>query len=151
MKELFRSLPLVLAVLAVPIVPFVLMGGRIDEWFERWTQNSPDRVSSALLVTGLLATDIFLPIPSSMVSTFGGAQLGWPLGTVASWVGMSIGSVIGFALARWLGPAFARWFTKRESLTQMQSLSERFGPSVVVLTRGVPILAEASVLLLGME
>jgi membrane protein DedA with SNARE-associated domain len=33
----------------------------------------------------------------------------------------------------------------------MSRLSERYGPSLIVLTRGVPVLAEASVLLLGLE
>lgn len=150
-RALFRSLPIVLAVLAVPIVPFVLLGGSLDDWFQRWTESAPDKATSAALVVGLLTTDIFLPIPSSMVSTFGGGRLGWWLGTLASWAGMSLGSILGFALARRLGPAFTRWFARRESLAQMRLLGERYGPSVIVLTRGVPILAEASVLLLGLE
>lgn len=150
-RDLFRSLPLVLLVLAVPIVPFVLFGGRVDEWFEAWQAQARNPWLAAAMIVGLLSTDIFLPIPSSMVSTFGGGQLGWLLGTFASWLGMSIGAILGFAFARWLGPGFTRWFVKRDSLTQMSQLSERFGPSIVVLARGVPVLAEASVLLLGLE
>ena len=151
MRELLRSWPIVLAVLLVPIVPFVLVGGRIDEWFIAWQERTRDPPSAALMIVGLLATDILLPIPSSMVSTFGGGKLGWLLGTLASWVGMSLGAIIGFALTRWLGPSFTRWFVKPESLSQMSKLSQRYGPSVIVLTRGIPVLAEASVLLLGLE
>lgn len=151
MRDLFRSLPLVLLVLAVPIVPFVLMGGRVDEWFELWRSSAVDPLTSTAVVVGLLSTDIFLPIPSSMVSTFAGAKLGWAIGALASWLGMSLGAIAGFALARWLGPAFAKWFSKQQSLDQMQAMSDRFGPSVVILTRGVPVLAEASVLLLGLK
>jgi membrane protein DedA with SNARE-associated domain len=151
MRELLRSLPLVVAVLAIPIVPFVLMGGRVDEWFDTWRKSSPDPWTSAGLVVGLLSTDIFLPIPSSMVSTFAGGQLGWLLGALASWAGMSVGAVAGFALARVFGPRFTRWFSKGESLSQMSRLTERYGPSAIILTRGLPVLAEASVLLLGMQ
>jgi uncharacterized membrane protein YdjX (TVP38/TMEM64 family) len=151
MRDLFRSFPLVVAVLLVPIIPFVLLGGRLDEWFAAWKDRSHDPWVTAGVIVGVLATDIFLPIPSSMVSTAAGGELGWFLGTIASTLGMSIGSIAGFALARGLGETFTRWFTKRESLDQMQSLSERFGPSVIILTRGVPILAEASVLLLGLR
>lgn len=150
-RELLRSWPIVLMVLAVPIIPFVLLGGRIDEWFEQWQQDPPSPRMAALAIIALLASDIFLPIPSSMVSTFGGGQLGWLGGTLASWIGMNLGSFLGFALARWLGPSFTRWFTRRESLSQMSKLSEQYGPSVIVLTRGVPVLAEASILLLGLE
>jgi uncharacterized membrane protein YdjX (TVP38/TMEM64 family) len=151
MRELFRSFPLVVAVLLVPIVPFLLMGGRIDEWFAAWQAGAHDPWITTGVVVGVLATDIFLPIPSSMVSTAAGGELGWLLGTLASWLGMSIGSIVGFALARGLGETFTRWFTKRQSLDQMTSLSQRYGASVIVLTRGVPILAEASVLLLGLQ
>lgn len=151
MRELFRTLPLVLLVLAVPIVPFVLLGGTIDAWFQQWTERPQHPGWSAALVVGLLATDVFLPVPSSMISTFGGGQLGWFGGTLASWLGLSAGAIAGFALARWLGPAFTQRFARQQSLDQMQALSNRFGPGVIILTRGVPILAEASVLLLGLQ
>jgi len=151
MRDLFRSFPLVVAVLLVPIIPFMLLGGRLDEWFAAWKERSHDPWATAGMIIGVLATDIFLPIPSSMVSTAAGGELGWLLGTIASTLGMSIGAIAGFALARGLGETFTRRFTKRESLDQMQSLSQRFGPSVIILTRGVPILAEASVLLLGLR
>ncbi len=151
MRELLRSWPIVLTVLLVPIVPFVLLGGRIDEWFAAWQERTSDPTSATLMVVGLLTTDILLPIPSSMVSTFGGGKLGWFWGTFASWLGISLGAILGFALARWLGPRFTRWFAKPESLAQMSSLSDRYGPSVIILTRGIPVLAEASVLLLGLE
>jgi uncharacterized membrane protein YdjX (TVP38/TMEM64 family) len=151
MRDLFRSFPLVIAVLLVPIIPFVLLGGRIDEWFDQWKERSHDPWLTAGVVIGVLATDIFLPIPSSMVSTAAGGELGWLLGTVASTLGMSIGAIAGFALARGLGETFTRWFTKRESLDQMQALCQKYGASVIILTRGVPILAEASVLLLGLR
>jgi uncharacterized membrane protein YdjX (TVP38/TMEM64 family) len=150
-RALLRSLPLVVAVLAIPIVPFLLWGGTLEEWFDQWRAAARDPWRAAALIIGLLSTDIFLPIPSSLVSTFGGAQLGWLGGTLASWIGMSVGAIAGFALARWLGPAFARRLTSAESLEQMRLLTEKHGPGVVILTRGLPVLAEASVLLLGAQ
>jgi uncharacterized membrane protein YdjX (TVP38/TMEM64 family) len=151
MRDLVRSLPVVLLVLAIPIIPYLLWGGTLEAWVHQFEKDPPDPELAALAVVALLATDIFLPIPSSLVSTFGGGQLGWLLGTLASWLGMTLGAVAGFALARWLGPAFAYWFARRESLDNMHQLSERFGPGIVVLTRGVPVLAEACVLLLGLQ
>jgi uncharacterized membrane protein YdjX (TVP38/TMEM64 family) len=149
-RALFHSLPLVLAVLAVPIVPFVLLGGRLDESVQHFAEST-NRAEAAAVIIGVLAVDIFLPIPSSMISTLAGMKLGWLLGTLASWIGMTIGSTIGFAFARWFGPTFTRWFVKPTSLAQMHTLTERYGPRVIVLTRGLPILAEATVLLLGLE
>jgi membrane protein DedA with SNARE-associated domain len=151
MRELFRSLPLVLLVLAVPIVPFLFFGGSIEEWFTRLQKDPPNPLAAAGLIFGLLASDVLLPIPSSMVMTFGGGQLGWLAGTATSFAGMSVGAVLGFALARWLGPTFTHWFTKPDALAKMRHLSDRYGPGVIALTRGIPVLAEASVLLLGLE
>lgn len=105
----------------------------------------------AAVVVGLLATDVFLPVPSSVVATLAGYQLGVIGGTGAVWCGMTVGAVIGFALARWLGPRFVSWMTRQSDLVRTQRLTDRYGPLILVLGRGVPVLAEASVLLLGMH
>ena len=103
----------------------------------------------AASVIGLLATDIFLPIPSSFVSTVGGAVLGTWSGTLASWLGLTLGAMLGFGLARWLGPPLAKKFSSSEDLGRMKRMTDKSGPLVLVLARAVPVLAEASVLLLG--
>ena len=151
MRELLRSAFIVAAVLAVPLLPFLVFGARMQQWIEQWTHSPPAQPVTAAVIVGLLATDIFLPIPSSVISTLGGWQLGWMLGTAASWLGMTIGAALGFALARRFGQPFALWFTKTGELDRMRSLSSRYGPAALVLTRGVPLLAEASVLLMGLH
>jgi membrane protein DedA with SNARE-associated domain len=92
-----------------------------------------------------------LPIPSSVVSTLAGKHLGTVGATLASFIGMSIGAVIGFVVARTWGRPVARWFTKDEDLARMEELSLKLGPTVLVVTRAVPILAEAGVLLMGIN
>lgn len=151
MRELFRSFKIIAVVLLVPVVPFVLFGASIDKWAERWRESPPEPPVVAAVAVGLLATDIFLPIPSSLISTLAGYQLGVVGGTIACWSGMSLGAVFGFALARRCGRPFARWLSKESDLQRMQAISRRFGPGVLVLARGVPILAEASVLLMGIH
>ena len=143
-------LPMIV-ILAIPIVPFLLFGTRVEAWFAAWKENPPAAPAVAAVVIGLLATDIFLPIPSSVVATLAGYQLGALGGTAATWAGMTIGAVIGFALARWLGPAFVTWMTRQADLKRTQMLTQRFGPLILVLGRGVPVLAEATVLLMGMH
>lgn len=151
MLTLLRPLLLVSAVLLVPIVPFVLFGAQLEAWFDVWSGQQVARHIVAAAVVGLLATDILLPVPSSMISTFGGAQLGVLGGTLASWLGMTIAAVAGFALARWCGPAAARWLSHPEDFGRLQRISDQYGPLLLVLARGVPVFAEASVLLLGLQ
>jgi len=151
MKPILRSILLVSLVLLVPIVPFVAFGSALESWFEQLVQHPMPPWLAAVAVVGLLSTDIFLPVPSSLISTLGGWQLGWQAGTLFSWIGMSVGSSIGFSLARRWGRPFALRMSRGDDLDRMQLLSDRFGPLVLVLTRAVPILAEASVLLLGIH
>jgi membrane protein DedA with SNARE-associated domain len=139
-------------VLAVPIVPFLIFGqAGVERAIENWRQNPPPPLFVAAAVISLLATDIFLPIPSSLVSTLAGWQLGALAGTAASWAGMTLGAALGFALAQWFGQPAVAWLTRPGDLARTRLLAERFGPALLVLGRGVPVLAEATVLLLGMH
>jgi uncharacterized membrane protein YdjX (TVP38/TMEM64 family) len=143
-------LPMIV-VLAVPIVPFLLFGEQVEEALEGWRTQRPPPGYVAAAVVSLLATDIFLPIPSSLVSTLAGWELGAVRGALAAWAGMTLGAIIGFALARRYGQPLVGWLTRKGDLARTRRLADRFGPMLLVLGRGVPVLAEATVLLVGMH
>lgn len=151
MRELFRTLPLMCLVLLVPVLPFVLFGGQFEDWLQAVAEDPPSIPVTMALVIGLLSTDILLPIPSSVISTLSGWHLGWWLGTLATWIGMNLGAIIGFAMARRWGKPFAVWFSKEEDLERMRIVSDRYGPFVLVLTRAMPVFAEATVLIAGIH
>lgn len=151
MRDLLRPMLPMIAVLAVPIIPFLLFGERVEAALTAWKEHPPAPWIVALAVVALLASDIFLPIPSSLVSTLAGWQLGAWGGALASWLGMSLGAVVGFQLARWWGQPLVAWLTRPADLARTNRLAERFGPLLLVLGRGVPVLAEATVLLCGMH
>lgn len=151
MRDLMRPMVIVGFVLLVPVLPFLAFGSQMESWIGRWRDKPPPPSATAGIVVGLLSTDIFLPIPSSVVSTLGGWQLGWLGGTAASWLGMSLGAVFGFALARRWGRPLALRFATPDDLARMESLTARYGPGILAFARGVPVLAEASVLLVGVN
>lgn len=151
MNSLLRSAFLICMVLLVPILPFLFFGEQLGTLVTDWLEQPSSRPATAALLVGLLATDIFLPIPSSMISTLGGWQLGWLAGTLASWVGLTLGAIAGFVLARRWGRPFALWFSREEELDRMKELSATYGIAILILARGVPVLAEASVLLMGVH
>ncbi|MFG0333836.1 MAG: TVP38/TMEM64 family protein [Maioricimonas sp. JB049] len=101
------------------------------------------------LIVAALATDILLPIPSSAVSTYAGGVLGFAPGTLASWLGMTAGACLGYGLARLAGRPLAERFAGAKDLERVQELARRYGAAAVVLTRPLPVLAEACVLLMG--
>ena len=87
MRDLVRPLLPVVVVLLLPIIPFLIWGDRFEAWVDAWRNDPPSPAIIALTVVGLLSSDIFLPVPSSVVSTFAGSQLGSLWGTAISWVG----------------------------------------------------------------
>ncbi len=151
MRDLLRPMMFMSLVLLVPILPFLIFGAQMNAWIEHWKDEPRAAPITAAVIIGLLASDIFLPVPSSVLSTMGGWRLGWIEGTIVSWIGMNLGAIIGFALARKWGTPFAAWFSKPDQLQRMHDLSSRLGPTALILSRGVPVLAEASVLLMGIH
>ena len=151
MRELFRTLPLMCMVLLVPVLPFLLFGARFDDWLSRIAEDPPSIATTVAVVIGLLATDIVLPVPSSVISTLSGWRLGWWWGTLATWIGMNLGAVIGFSLARRWGRPLSLWFSNEEDLERMRVGADRYGPFVLALTQAIPVFAEASVLILGIH
>ncbi len=147
--RLLRGLLVVGAALSVVIVPFAVLGLAFEERVESWLREDLSPVSRFWLLAGLLATDIALPIPSSAVSTYGGGILGTFWATLASFLGMTVGAALGFAVARWCGPPLARWMIGEADREAVTSVLAKRGPLAVVLLRPLPILAEASVLLVG--
>ncbi|MEX2141134.1 MAG: VTT domain-containing protein [Pirellulales bacterium] len=149
MGHLLRTAVLIAVALAIPIVPFLWFGERVEATVERWLSPPPSNSSVFLVVVTVLATDVFLPVPSSLVSTLAGTQLSIPLATLASWLGLSLGASLGFGVARAVGRPLAVRLASAADLDRMDRLSERFGPRLLVLFRALPVLAEASVLLFG--
>jgi uncharacterized membrane protein YdjX (TVP38/TMEM64 family) len=149
MRELVRLLVLVGLALLVPIVPFLGLGHWLDQRVEAWLDPPPRPGMVALAVVALLSTDVLLPIPSSVVSTVAGAQLGVLPATLVSWLGMTLGAALGFALAKAFGRPLAERLSSGDDLRRLDRFSEAYGAGLLVATRALPILAEAAVLLLG--
>jgi uncharacterized membrane protein YdjX (TVP38/TMEM64 family) len=150
-RDLLSSLKILTVVLLVPVLPFLFFGGYFEAWAERWRTAPPDATTVAVLIVGLLSTDILLPVPSSIVNTLAGSQLGVAGGTAAAWLGMTLGAVLGFAIAKRWGRTVALWFTGPQDLDRLERLTNTYGSAVLVLLRAVPVLAEASVLLVGIH
>ena len=136
-----RWLVLSVLALALILVPFFLFGERIERATARFVESAPAWWATASVLSGLLALDVVLPVPSSLVSTAAGALLGFWGGLAASWTGMSAGCLLGYWLGTRVPPS--------PGMDRARAARDRYGDWVLVLCRAVPVLAEASVLFAG--
>ncbi|MBS1609278.1 MAG: VTT domain-containing protein [Bacteroidetes bacterium] len=141
-----NSLLLMLIVLAVILVPFFFFHEYIDSWTAGLLKTSGRHPAYiGLLLCILLASDILLPVPSSIVSTGAGFLLGFFYGTIISFTGMLLGCLIGYALGKSSGKAM-RWLDE-ETKVRMGRFFQRSGKWAIIIARPIPVLAEATVFL----
>lgn len=133
-------------VVAIVILPYLLFGQRMEHWSASQMQGTEAHVAAVGAL--LLAADIFLPVPSSLVATALGALVGFALAAVANAAGLTVGCLLGLwagrggksPVVRFLGP---------ERYEQFRSWTAAHGALAVFLCRPVPVVAEASILIAG--
>ncbi|MCG6154689.1 TVP38/TMEM64 family protein [Rubinisphaera margarita] len=148
-RSLKRLILVFVLILLVPIIPFLVLGDVFEASQLEWLKASvtPERTANLLLL--LLAVDIFLPVPSSGVITYGGSQLGFLTATLFATVGLILGAAIGYEIARTIGrPALRRW-AKPDDEQLLHRFVRDWGTFTLVVSRPLPILGEAAVLMLG--
>jgi membrane protein YqaA with SNARE-associated domain len=114
----------------IPIVPFLIVGELPGE---RWLNAEGGSATGfALMGTALLAADVVIPIPSSILGSLLGARLGFGVGFVATFAGLMLGNLVGYGLGR--------LFFARHRSEAMPAAPTVMG---LMLSRSVPVLAEA--------
>jgi len=138
----------VLAAVAIPLVPLLIFGEYLDTVIARFLDPPPSAGMVAAIEIGVLIADILLPVPSSLVTTLGGAVLGVVLGTFCGWLGMTLSALAGWGLGSLLGSrAIAR--LSPEEQVFVHKFRRRTADLLVILSRPIPLLAEAIAILVG--
>lgn len=151
MPRLVRLLLWFSLALLIPAIPFAVLGDSFEQSQLDWLQNRHDPAMLAWGVGGLLAIDLFLPVPSTAVCTYAGGTLSFWVALVSSFGGILVGNLVGFSLARTLGRPFAVRFANDTDIRWLDTLSQKWGLLVLIVTRAIPLLAEAAVLLMGVS
>lgn len=145
-----KKLALAVGVLFVLILaPFALWEDPMNAWAEAMLQAQRSKSWSFGVIVLLLVADIVLPIPSSIVSTTSGYLLGFGLGLVAGWTGMTLACIGGYALGRFAGQGLLRRLLSSEDMALTKHDFEQRGDLMLAISRPVPMLAEASVIMAG--
>jgi uncharacterized membrane protein YdjX (TVP38/TMEM64 family) len=149
MKPWQRWCLLACLVLALILVPFVLWEDALNAVSASLLTPAAGRAGLWLLVVLLLASDVVLPIPSSFVSAGAVSLLGATQGGLSIAVGMTAGAWLGYAIGRFGGEPLAARVAGPGQLDRAARLMDRHGGWVLLVCRGVPVLAEASTLFAG--
>ncbi len=144
-----KPLLLITVVLILPLLLLAVWGEPFSLVAQQWQINPPGRWALAVAVTAILASDLFLPVPSGPISTLAGSQLGIVFGTAVSTLGMTLGAIIAFALAKAWGRPLAERYSSSKQLAELEAACHDHGVWMLILTRPLPILAEACALLVG--
>ena len=140
---------LAFTVIILLLIPFILFNNSLENWTNYFIQSSPSKLAVGLIIGTLLAVDIVAPIPSSIISTAGGYFLGFVGGTLISLMGMTISCLFGYWIGSRFGRTLAERFVDQKEISSFESLQEKYGDWVLVISRSVPLLAETSVLFAG--
>ena len=145
----WRAIALFLFVSAVVLATFFLWGERIDAWTQKVVEKAADdKTLVAVILFLVLASDIFLPVPSSLASTACGLVLGPVLGFAVSFLAMSASAASGYALGRFASGAAAR-LVGAADMAALREFQRRAGPWTLLALRPVPVLSEVSAVFAG--
>lgn len=150
---MLRVLALVVVLALLVVLPFAVWGDNIESWLS--IDESTDWFNSFgpwawLAGIGLIAADIVLPIPATLVMTAMGIIYGPVLGGIVAAVGSIVSGLIGYGLCRLLGREFAVKLTGESGMQQAEDLFDRWGGLLVAGSRWLPVLPETVSFLAGL-
>ncbi len=135
--------------IAVVLTPFFVFEAQFEQLATWLAQGNASGWATAGAIGGLLAFDVFLPVPSSIVSTGAGALLGFGAGVAVIWIGMTLGCLIAYAFGAYAAGS-ARRLVGADSLDRAAKVMDRHGSWAIVICRPIPVLAESSVVFAGL-
>lgn len=145
-KSSVNSYIVPLVVILLVIFPFLLFGQEFEAWAIELTEGN-DRWVLVGIGVSLLAFDVVLPVPSSILAILLSARLGTIPGTMAIVSGLTLGSCVGYILGRLSTQLAGTAKAQADGFGRLSNL--RFGILSVAVFRPVPVLAETSSILAG--
>ena len=145
----FRLALLWVILLSIVLIPFFIFGEELSRWILATVNDCSDnRPAVALVLFAILASDIFLPIPSCLLSTLCAMFLGPWLGFAVSFAAMGASSAVGYFIGRAGSPLALKLI--RGSEVRLDACSAQHGAFYLFIMRPVPVIAECSVVYAGL-
>ena len=148
-----RLLRLSLLLAVILCIPFLIWGDAFEGWFTgdaavRWLRGCG--AWGWLAVIALLIGDLFLPVPSTGVMSAAGYLYGTLIGGALGALGSILSGLLAYGLCRLFGQKAAGRLAGEGDLAKNESLFQRSGPWIIVLSRWMPLLPEVTCCLAGL-
>jgi uncharacterized membrane protein YdjX (TVP38/TMEM64 family) len=141
-----RLLALFIVLAAIVLCVWIIWGGAWESHFTlagaaAWLQQAGPWAWAAGI--GLLAADLVLPVPGTIVMSALGLIYGAFLGGLIAAAGSILAGLSGYGVGRLVGEKTARKLLGDRDFEKGKLLFARGGGSVIALSRAIPILPEA--------
>lgn len=130
-------IPLIIAVILITLC-FFLFDELESFSVDLLTQFKNNPLQYAFVSFVVLVSDIFLPIPSSIVMYLNGVFLGCVNGFTVSLISVNVSAVIGYFVGKYSSIAL-----KSKSDAFSEKILKKYGHFAIIITRGIPILSES--------
>jgi uncharacterized membrane protein YdjX (TVP38/TMEM64 family) len=137
------------AIIASKILLENVLGIRLEPLLERWIVHAGG--GSAATIIALLAADLFLPIPSSLIMVLSGAAFGVVWGALLSIIGSVGGEWLGFELVRHYGRRASAKIVGDDEIDRLSRVFARHGAAAVAVTRALPVVMETMSVVAGLS
>lgn len=138
------------ALAAAVILPFLVFGESVDAWIKSLLDaNKGNEPVTALVLFAVLAADIFLPVPSCLLSALCGVMLGPYCGFAVSFAAMSTSAFTGYLIGRFM-TSLAAWMLAGNS-RRIEAVASSRSAIMLFVLRPVPVLAECSCVYAGLR
>ena len=113
--------------------------------------TSTHQGAAALIICGMLAVDVLLPLPGTIIIPLAGTLFGVVGGTLVTVIGSMLASTLGYGLGRY----GRRWLPRLGiDLTEVQSMDrwwQQYGFWLLIVARSLPMLAETVAISAGVS
>ncbi len=135
------------------LIPFLIWGGSLEETFSlegtvEWLRSYDSWAWAAGIL--LLISDLFLPIPGTVVMSALGLVYGTIAGGLIGFLGSFLSGAFSYALCRLLGRNAALRLLGEKDLERGETLFSNVGGWIVVLSRWLPLFPEVVACMAGL-
>jgi uncharacterized membrane protein YdjX (TVP38/TMEM64 family) len=147
MRKMGITIAIISTLIIVVFLCFPGMEERCAAWLDQYKAH-PHWFAIASYC--LLSSDIYLPIPSSIIMFANGAVFGILGGTALSMAAVLTGTMVGFWTGR-LSRRLVQRLLPANQQREADNLFEQYGPLSIIISRGIPVLSEAVSILGGLR